>query len=456
MRLRATLACAVLLASASAQAAGRPRYGGELRVAHDGPPEVGEPALADTPLEATLLGLLSRPVCQTTADGAVAPALARTLSRPTSQSLHLTLPSAAVAQALARAWMRLTSNEGASPYRALFHAVRGEARQVTPRGAALELALAYPWPDLERALCHPALAPPVSASALGPFTAAGRGALEAQTAWPQGRPYLDRLLLSATDQRGLSRLWSARQVQVELGVASETDAVAGPALYATFLAFSPRRLPPDFRQAVESAIDREDLTRLFVQAPAQPMPHLLPPVLLDAPARPRPSAPSAGGSRKVTLLYDASVEDQRAVAERIQVKLHDRGYTVALEALPRAALRARWARGDFELMLHALLLPPIPGPALAVVLDAGGRRDLLGVELPAIGSLPAPAARDARARERALALAASVPLVPLYAQGLGMRFAPDVGGVMMDAQGLPSLDGLYVLPPEGTAMGGRP
>ncbi|MFP2958815.1 hypothetical protein ACLEPN_13465 [Myxococcus sp. 1LA] len=78
------------------------------------------------------------------------------------------------------------------------------------------------------------------------------------------------------------------------------------------------------------------------------------------------------------------------------------------------------------------------------------------MELPAIGALPTAAARDARARERAQALAASVPLVPLYAQGLGMRFAPDVGGVMMDAQGLPWLDGLHLPPSEGTALGGRP
>ncbi|NPC86479.1 peptide ABC transporter substrate-binding protein, partial [Pyxidicoccus fallax] len=158
----------------------------------------------------------------------------------------------------------------------------------------------------------------------------------------------------------------------------------------------------------------------------------------------------------VTLLYDSSVEDQRAVAERIQVKLHDRGYTVALEPLPRAALRARWAKGDFELMLHALLLPPAPGPALAVVLDAGGRRDLLGVELPAIGALADMAARDARARERALALAQAVPLVPLYAQGLAVRVAPEVGGLKFDAQGLPQLDGLHLVPPEGAALGARP
>ncbi len=127
-----------------------------------------------------------------------------------------------------------------------------------------------------------------------------------------------------------------------------------------------------------------------------------------------------------------------------------------MEPLPRSALRTRWAKGDFELMLHALLLPPVPGPALAVVLDAGGRRDLLGVELPAIGAQADAGARDARARERALALAPSVPLVPLYAQGLGVRLAPEVGGLKFDAQGLPLVDGLYLAPVEGTATGGRP
>ena len=451
MTLRSALACLLLLSSTSTLAAGRPRYGGELRVAHDGPPEVGEPALADTPLEATLLGLLSRPVCRAMPDGAVRPALARELSRPTPQSVRLTLPNAATAGALARAWMRLASAEATSPYRALLYPVRGEARQVNVNGVTLELALSFRWPDLERALCHPALAAPVSSAPAGPFSAAGRGALEARLAWPQGRPYLDRLLLTGTDERGLARLWSSRQVQVELGVSSETDTTAGVPLYATYLAFSPRKLPTNFRQAVESAIDREDLTRLFVHAPAQPMPHLLPPLLVPQGPPPRPAPPATGPARTVTLLYDASLEDQRAVAERIQVKLHERGYTVALEPLPRSALRARQAKGDFELMLHALLLPPVPGPALAVVLEAGGRHDLLGVELPAIGVLADAGARDARARERALALAPSVPLVPLYAQGLGVRLAPEVGGLEFDAQGLPWMDGLYL-----TLTGGRP
>ncbi|MCE9667930.1 peptide ABC transporter substrate-binding protein [Myxococcus stipitatus] len=456
MKRRVALAGLFLLASSPSLAASRPRYGGEVRVAHAGPPEVGEPALADTPLEATLLGLLSRPLCTASTQEAPRPALARALTRPTPQVLKVTLPNGAAASALARAWTRLSSTEGASPYRALLYPLRGEGRSISASGSTLELALAFPWPDLERALCHPALSAPVSSSPLGPFGAAGRGALEANLGWPQGRPYLDRLLLTATDERGLSRMWSARQVQVEMGVPAETGPVSGTPLHATYLAFSPRRLPADFRQAVESAIDREDLTRLFVRSPAVPMPHLLPPALMSQAARPRPVAPATAPARTVTLLYDSALEDQRAVAERIQVKLHERGYTVALEPLSRAALRARWARGDFELMLHALLLPPVPGPALAVVLDAGGRKDLLGVELPPIGLLQDASARDARARERALAVAPSVPLVPLYAQGLGVRVAPEVDGLEMDAQGLPMLDGLFLAPAEATATGGRP
>jgi len=81
-----------------------------------------------------------------------------------------------------------------------------------------------------------------------------------------------------------------------------------------------------------------------------------------------------------------------------------------------------------------------------VVLDAAGRKDLLGVELPLIGAQADAAARDARARERALALGPSVPLLPLYAQGLSVRVVPEVGGLTVDAQGLPVLDGAFLLP----------
>ncbi|OJT23025.1 peptide ABC transporter substrate-binding protein [Archangium sp. Cb G35] len=457
MTLRHALASLLLLGAPSTLAAGRIPYGGELRVAHTGPAEPGEPALADSPLEATLLGLLSRPACHLAPDGHLSPALARELSRPAPQVVRLTLPSPAQATALARAWIRLASTEAPSPYRALLFPLRGEGRMISPTGDTLELPLGFPWPDMERALCHPALAPPRSVpAALGPFSAASANTVDARLAWSQGRPYLDRVRLQATDERGLSRLWSNQEAQVALGVQTDAGTPSGAALYATYLAWSPRRVPPDFRQAVESALDREDLTRLFVRGPAVPMPNLLPPALLPVSPGARPTPPPAPQKgRKVTLVYDASNEDQHAVAERLQVRLHDRGYAVALEALSRAELRTRWARGEYELMLHSLLLPPVPGPALAVVLDAAGRKDLLGVELPRIGALPDAAARDTRARERALALAPSVPLLPLYAQGLALRAVPEVGGLVFDAQGLPMLDGAWLQPAVTGVPGAR-
>jgi hypothetical protein len=458
MTLRHGLASLLLLTSTTGLAAGRIPYGGELRLAHTGSTEqAGDPAFSDSPVEATLFGLQSRPVCRLDASGAPRLAIARDVSRSMAQTVRITLPSLSVATTLARSWSRLAGSEAPSPYRALLFPIQGEARQLSPSGAALELSLSFPWPDMERAICHPALAPPLTtvAPSLGPFAAtASKGLLEARIGYPEGRPYLDRVLLTATDERGLARMWTARQVHLELGVLPESGVLTGPALYATYLAFSPRRLPADFRQAFESAIDREDLTRLFVRAPAVPMPHLLPPALMpQASARPRQSAPSAGGTRAVTLLYDMASQDQRAVAERIQVKLHERGYKVALEPLQRTVLRSRWAKGDFDLMLQSLLLPPIPGPALAVVLDAAGRKDLLGVELPLIGGVAEPTARDARARERALALAPTVPILPLFAQALGIRAAPELGGLVLDAQGLPVLDGVYLLPSEAGQAG---
>ncbi|MFL5347908.1 MAG: ABC transporter substrate-binding protein [Hyalangium sp.] len=453
MTLRHALVSLLLLGATSGLAAGRIPYGGQLRVAHTGSTEpLGDPTVSDSPVDATLFSLLSRPVCRLDTNGAPHLGIAREMSRSMPQTVHLTLPSLALANTLAHAWAQITGPEAPTPYRALLFPVK-DARQLVASGGTLELSLSFPWPDLERSLCHPALALPLTtvAPSLGPFAAtATKGLLEYRLGYPEGRPYLDQILLRPTDDRGLVRMWSSkeREVQLELGALPEPGALTGPALYATYLTFSPRRVPADFRQAFESAIDREDLTRLFVHAPAVPMPYLLPPALLPQPPKPRPSAPAAAGAKMVTLVYDATNEDQRAVAERIQVKLHDRGYKVALEPLSRTLLRIRWAKGDFDLMLQSLMLPPIPGPALAVVLDASGRKDLLGVELPLIGSIADPMARDARARDRAVALGPTVPILPLYAQGIGVRAASELGGLVMDAQGLPVLDGVYLVPAE--------
>lgn len=432
----------LLLLALPAHAASRPAYGGTLALAHTGPGAPADPALADTPAQASLRALTSSGLCRLEASGALQPVLALRMVRTRPQLLEVQLASSAQASAFARALSRLAGSDAPSPYRALLHPLQGEGRRLGSVGAGLPLALAYPWPDLERALCHPALGAP---EAPGPFVAGGAGGASARTRHPEGRPFLDAVAAASVEERELARRLAQGEAQLTLGGSAPAG---GAALHATYLAFAPRRVPAQLRQAVESVLDRADLLRLFVRGPAQPMSALLPPALLPPPApQARPSAPAHAGGRRVGLLYDAGLEDQRAVAERLQVKLHERGYAVALQPASRAALRARWASGDFELMLHAVLLPPVPSLALAVALETGGRRDLLGVELPRLGALADPAARDARARERALALAPSVPLIPLYAQGLALRAAPDVAGLAWDAQGLALLPGLSLAPP---------
>ena len=46
--------------------------------------------------------------------------------------------------------------------------------------------------------------------------------------------------------------------------------------YATYLAFTPARVGPDFRAEFESSVDRADLVKTFVHGPAAPLNRLLP------------------------------------------------------------------------------------------------------------------------------------------------------------------------------------
>ncbi len=440
----------LLLTATAAFGASRGLYGGTLRVALSGDVSASDPLLADPPADAWALGLSTRPVCRLDAEGRPWPVLGTFAQgaltvRP---SLRAADGTALTADHVAQSWARASRPDARSPYRALLFPLKGEGRALSPSSRyTLPLPLAFPWPDFERSLCHPALSVVPGA---GPFLPTrALGVYVASPAFPEGRPYVDRLSVTAGNPRAGLRLLSFNQAEVGVGVDAPErfpSIPSGPALYATYLAFSPSRTGEGLRAAVERRVERADLTRFFVRAPAVAMSSLLPPELM--PQAPAPGGPpSAPPSRELTLLYDAALEDQRAVAERIQVKLHDAGYRISLRGVSRAMLRSKWASGDFELMLHALLLPPIPGPALAVVLEAAGRHDLLRRELPPIGAIAEAAARDARVQERATALAPELPFIPLYAQGLRVVAAPHVTGLAVDAFGLPTIDSAFLSEP---------
>lgn len=433
----AALAALVLagLVALPAAAGSRARHGGTLKIATAAKAVELDPLLADTPIEATIGSLLSRPLCRLEKSGAVTPVLAVELARPTPATIRVPLrPSLARASGVDLSAAELASHltrlaAGTSPYRALLAPLK------TAAGA--ELSLAFPFPDFERALCHPALAP----VGVGPFRF-GNQTFTANVFFPEGRPFVDALTVTSSDARGAERLLQQRKAHVALGLATAADDDA--LLYATFLTFSAARTGPGFRAAFEAAIERADLTRFFVLPPAAAMGQLLPPPLargMPEPARlPRP-APLAT-PRELTLAYDAALVDHRAVAERIQVKLHTSGYRVALKPLARAQLRA--SPRDFDLALQSVLLPPTASLALALALELGGRHDQLAQHLAPLGAIADDKARARAAQAVAEKLWADLPLIPLYAQALGIQAGKDVQNLKTDAQGLPLLDAVFL------------
>ena len=129
-----------------------------------------------------------------------------------------------------------------------------------------------------------------------------------------------------------------------------------------------------------------------------------------------------------------------AGAERLQILLRDAGVQLTLAPRGADALDREWRGGQGDLALRSVLLPPLPAPALAVVLELAGDADVSRRELSALGALPDAEARAARARERALGLASTLPVVPLYVEGLRARLDPALVDVRRDGFGLLVLD----------------
>jgi len=185
------------------------------------------------------------------------------------------------------------------------------------------------------------------------------------------------------------------------------------------------------RRALAS-LDRAELARLL-RGPARPMPSLDP----TATAAPPPAAPSAAPlPPRLGLLAPASL---RALADRLQVKLFDRGVRVAVEAVPDTAFPARMEAG-----LHELLLLPA---ALA------GDDGALGLAR-LVAALGGPARGDQALRDAArLGLAAAAAAaeaelgaVPLALVGLRAAAQPGLQGFAPAPDGTFDPGALWLLP----------
>jgi len=448
------------LGAAPAGAAGRARLGGTLAVGLVGEARpVTVDAEADAPEAASARALLALPLCRLPGPvpllASVSPAgegAGQTLQLVPRAEARFVDGTPLLARDVAFAWQRLVRAH--SPYLALLHPLAGLAEMleaaVQKPQAALPLALGFAWPDLEASLCHPALTPyrpgkSGEAEGVGLYSAVPGGRLLASRQAPGGPPFPASLTFAALTARTAGRLLLRGEVQAVLGEAGPKDASA--LLFATYLVYAPEALPPGARAALE-AVDREALVRTFVPGPAVALHALLPPPLVEAaPAPPAARPPTVPApARSFTLGYSTSVPEHRAVAERLQVLLHDAGYPVQLRPDTQSALAEARRTGAVQAALVSLLLPPLPAPALALVLGLTEDTNLLDRELPALGAAGDASARAARVAERASALGPALPVLPLYARGLRVRLSESLLGAKRDGFGLLLLDDAWLRP----------
>ncbi len=436
----------VLLAVATpgaASAAARARDGGTLRLAVL--PEVRADRWGDTLEGAVLRSLLTAPLCLLEPGGRVRPVLASFQRTADGVSVvpraNARFPSGTplAAAELARAWARALERSPAA--RAVLAPVRDVAAVLDQASkskvTSLVLPLAHPWPDLEASLCHPALAPVAPDGAgdgIGPYAPDGADRGRAVPGFPEGRPHPDGFVVTALSRRAAQRALETRAAQVLLGDGGDPSA---PALLATYLVSRPAARP--LVALLEPRLDRAALVRSFVGGPAAAMPGLLPPSL-GGPEKPAATGSPGRGSGSALLLYAADRPGQRAVAQRLQILLRDAGVQLTLAPWSPEALDREWRGGQGDLALRSVLLPPAPAAALAVVLELAGDPTASRRELAPLGALTDAAERATRTRERAVQLAGTLPVLPLYVEGLRGRLDPALVDVRRDGFGLWMLD----------------
>jgi peptide/nickel transport system substrate-binding protein len=460
--VRRALAAAALAAllPCAAGAGVRPAYGGTVRVGLAGPPGGTGPG-ALLAARATAAPLLEVDARGRLAPGALAevpaaeagarafrlrlrPGLVDAAGRPIGAEQLAAHLAALLRDRGGAAWVALpvlgadAVLDGRAP-------LLGGVQVLSP--VEVLVTLAFPLPELPWLLA----ALPAALPGAGPFTAEPSRSpdavvLRANPRHHLGRPFADAVELRAVDARG-----AARQLeQGSLHLVVRPEAAGGiaapplPALAATVAIVNPARLGPaaeGVRRALE-ALDRGDLARRLVRGRGEPLRTLVPPAILPgAPPPPAAAAPAAAAARRIALLADASAPDQRALAERIQVKLFDGGLRAAVEPADRARHAERLAAGDYDVALVtvqvAALRPALAAGQVAFAArgPAAGRRAMAA--LSGLSGEEALAAADRLGRE--------LDLVPLVASAPRASLARTLQGFAAGADGGVDPGGLWIL-----------
>ncbi len=440
----------------------RPSYGGEIRILLPAPPRTSDPALAVDPSDLALVRALHATPLEIDAEGRLAPGLLEEVPVPEAggrafrlrlrAGLRFSDGTALSASDLAASLGRLAGP--GRPHAWLALPILGADAVLAGRSTSLagvqilserelRVTLAFPMPEWPWALAAPSAAVISSRGAgAGPFLLSGLDASGASLSmnpnhW-RGRPYADRLSLSAGDGRTAARALPRGEADLVLrpeAAAGATTCSPTAPLLATVAVLNPRRLAGGIERirGVLTSLDRADLARRYARGPSVPLATLVPPALLPSPSpAPAPgSAPRGGAPARIVLLAAADVPDQRAVAERLQVKLLDAGVRAAAEVEGAARFAQRLATEDYEVALVAVpvlaLAPSLAAGQVAMATrgPAAARRAL--AELAGL----APNAAAARVA----ALTRSLDLVPLFATGTRVSTGPALEGVRIHADG---------------------
>ena len=430
------------LAPSLASAGVRPTWGGTLRVAVPAAPRATDDG--SDPGDLLVLRATSAPLLELDAKGRLLPAALAEVPAPEAggRAFRLTLRPDLVDAAgrrmgsaeVAAHLVSLLQGAPARPSAFVALPIAGADAVLEGRAGALAgvqvlsptellVTLAFPLPQFPLLLATA----PAGLPGGGPFTI-GRPAppgeplrLVRNDRCFAGRPFADVVEVQGRDAKAAARL--LEKGELDLALRPEPAGARGaplPALAVTVAVVNADRLgaaAEPLRRALAS-IDRAELARRFVRGAAEPLATLVPPALLaGAPPPPAPGGPAGAPPPRVALLADASAADQRALAERIQVKLFDRGVRAAVELVDgEARLRVRLAAGDWDVALVPVTVLA-PDAALAAGQVAWATRGAAAArrvtaELAALG---ADAAALAAAADR---IAGELGIVPLVASGL--------------------------------------
>ncbi len=471
--VRATrVAALVLLLVAALPARGPaalgPRYGGEMRVAVSDLPSSLDPASPVGAGPRLAAGLVHETLVGIGPDGQLTPGLAGlSVSTAEGQERAFVLDDEArfhdgrplTADDAVRSLRAFLRGPGAAAGR-LAHDLEGGLAFRSGEGDDLPGLIALDSHRLVLRLvsASPACLAPLASPAAAITSPAGAGAgpflpalfVPGQrlvvTPFPghvRGRPYLDRLLVTAlSDPAALAAEARAGRVDLAAGEPGvQTLAVS------LLLVLDPRRRPfdrPEARAAVSSAIDRSLLMGRLVPG-GRPSTHLLPPLfwppslsLSPSPAG-EPPSPGEPPPVRAALLSEAvtlsvSRDVSAAASQRIVAHLAALGLRVRVVAVsPAGALGAAT-----ELRLLAFS-PAVPEPALAL-------EELFALRLDAARLEADPARRLAGLAQAEDALRREGAIVPIGQMPVRFGGSPAAHGARIDATGRLVLEDAWVEP----------